>query len=466
MLALALTVPEGWLRDLLAPLGAVLLVVWSALTLESPGLRLLASSLWLLYVLKGWALMRRPRAWVRSGSRLGWLLFAWVWPGIDPRPFHRRSEMKPDGAYWFAQGFPTTAVGVAVLLGSAVTWGQVAPENLGWAGLAGLLTAIHLGYSDALSGGMRLLGFRVKRLFHDPLASRSLNDFWTLRWNRPFVEMNRILFAPLLRPFLKGTSLMMALFLISGLLHELALSFPVKAGWGGPLGYFFIQGLLMRAEKKAGVKDWPLQWARLWTWCWLLLPLPLLFHQAVREALVLPLLYHLHQLPPLSSVESLLSYALVAAGCGHFLVLCASFQVPHRLGWKEELIRLRPLNRKLLWTYGGYIVGMITALGVLTLYLRAEMMAGDKAALAVVVLALVFWGTRICIDFFYFEHSDWPEGPEFVVGHTMLTTLFVHIVLVYAGLLLWHHWPGERWVSGVYDFSGVVLVLAKTLTTT
>ncbi len=440
-LAAALLLPDGVLRRVLGPLAAVALVAWSALNLDDPVFRLLAVSLWLLYVLKGWALLKQRRRWVRDSSALGLLIYAWIWPGVDPRPFHRRGELKPDGAYWYAQGFPTLAVGVWVLLGSALAFEWAAPENLGWAGIAALLTAIHLGYSDMLSGGLRLLGFPVKRLFHNPLASRSLNDFWTLRWNRPFVEMNRVLFAPLLRPFLKGSGLMVALFIISGLLHELALSFPVKAGWGGPLGYFFVQGLLMRAEKKAGVKDWPAQWARLWTWGWLLLPLPLLFHRQVREILVLPLLERLHQFPPLNSVESLLSYALVAAGCGHFLVLCASFQVPHRLGWKEELIRLRPLNRKLLWTYGGYIVGMITSLGVLTLYLRPEMLAGDKAALAVAVLAMIFWGTRIVIDFFYFEHSDWPEGPEFVVGHSMLTTLFIHIVLVYAGLLLWHHWP-------------------------
>jgi hypothetical protein len=31
-------------------------------------------------------------------------------------------------------------------------------------------------------------------LFDRPLAARTLNDFWTRRWNLPFVEMNRRLF--------------------------------------------------------------------------------------------------------------------------------------------------------------------------------------------------------------------------------------------------------------------------------
>lgn len=441
LLILSLLVPDGFLRRLAGPLPAIGVVTYAALYVESPELRLMAVSLWLLYALKGWALLARPRDWVRSSSILGMLIYSWVWPGVDPRPFHQRGKLKEDGAYWYAQGFPTMALGAATIMGVATCWEHLSPQTLGLAGIAGLLITIHLGYSDLLSGGLRLLGFPVKRLFFNPLASRSLNDFWTFRWNRPFVEMNRLLFAPLLRPFLKGTSLMVALFVISGLLHELALSFPVRAGWGGPLGYFFVQGLLMNVEKKAGINEWPRLWSRLWTWGWLLLPAPLLFHGPFRDSLVLPLFEQLHCLAPFQSPESLLSHALLAVGCGHFLVLAASFQVPHRLGWKEELARLRPLNRKLLWTYGGYIVGMITSLGVLTLYLRQELMAGDKAALALAILTVIFWGTRITIDFFYFEHSDWPEGPEFVVGHSMLTTLFVHLLLVYVWLLAWHHWP-------------------------
>ena len=31
------------------------------------------------------------------------------------------------------------------------------------------------------------------------------------------------------------------------------------------------------------------------------------------------------------------------------------------------------------------------------------------------------------VDAIVFEHSDWPEGPEFTIGHTLLTSLFIYL---------------------------------------
>ena len=129
---------------------------------------------------------------------------------------------------------------------------------------------------------------------------------------------------------------------------------------------------------------------------------------------------------------------LLLAGLGHFLVLAASFQVPARLGWKEELARLRPLNRKLMWTYGGFTVLTIVAFGVLTLFLRAEMLRGDKAAVALAAFIGVYWATRIGVDLFYFEHSDWPKGRQFVIGHALLMLLFAFLTATYLGVVASH----------------------------
>jgi hypothetical protein len=93
-----------------------------------------------------------------------------------------------------------------------------------------------------------------------------------------------------------------------------------------------------------------------------------------------------------------------------------------------------------MWVYGGYIAGMITLLGLLTLHLRPELLVGEKGALAVAGLAALFWWSRVLVDALVFEHSDWPQGPEFVIGHTMLTTLFGTLASSYSGLLLWQSW--------------------------
>ena len=133
--------------------------------------------------------------------------------------------------------------------------------------------------------------------------------------------------------------------------------------------------------------------------------------------------------------EKLLSSALWLAGWGHFLVLGASFQVPARLGWKTDLAKLTPFNRKLMWTYGGFTVLTILAFGILTLTLHSEMLRGDRAALALAGFIGIYWSARIAVDALYFEHSDWPKGLLFVIGHVLLTALFVALAATYLGLV-------------------------------
>src|SRR5206468_2285362 len=105
-------------------------------------------------------------------------------------------------------------------------------------------------------------------------------------------------------------------------------------------------------------------------------------------------------------------------------LLIAGFQIPHRFHWKEDLSKLMPMNRKLLWTYGAFTVLTIIAFGVLTLTLHSELLRGDRAALGVASFIGLFWVARIIVDFTYHGHSDWPRGWQFVVGHVLLTSLF------------------------------------------
>ena len=126
------------------------------------------------------------------------------------------------------------------------------------------------------------------------------------------------------------------------------------------------------------------------------------------------------------------------AGVGHFAVLTASFQVPARLRWKEDLAKLMPVNRKLMWTYGVFIVMTIIAFGTLTLALHAEMLRGDRAALGLAAFIGAFWTLRIVVDFTYHTHEDWPRGARFVVAHLLLLALFVALAGTYLGLVVWH----------------------------
>ena len=128
------------------------------------------------------------------------------------------------------------------------------------------------------------------------------------------------------------------------------------------------------------------------------------------------------------------------AGAAHFVILIASFQVPARLGWKENLKSLTPFNRKFVWVQSSFTVLTIIAFGTLTLTLHSELLHGDHGALGLAAFIGIYWTARILVDAFYFSHADWPQGKMFVVGHALLTSLFCFLAASYLGLFVWHVW--------------------------
>ena len=139
-----------------------------------------------------------------------------------------------------------------------------------------------------------------------------------------------------------------------------------------------------------------------------------------------------------SLIRQFFDFDLWLAGAGHFVILIASFQVPSRLRWKQDLRSVMPFNRKLLWVQSGFTALTILAFGTLTLALHAEFLRGERAALGLASFIGIYWTARILVDAFYFSHADWPKGKEFVVGHILLTSLFLALAASYLGLVVWH----------------------------
>jgi alginate O-acetyltransferase complex protein AlgI len=226
------------------------------------------------------------------GAR-AWLCFALLWPGMRPWVFAGPpGPPRRDGWRLIVRGSLTTLLGLA-LVGLArlrAAHGASEAEVLLEA-FVGLWIAAAFGAVRALAGFWRLHGRPVAPLFDAPARSRSLTEFWARRWNLAFSEMLQVAVA---RPFKRvlGPGASTALcFVISGLLHELALSVPARAGYGLPLLYFSLHGLLVAVERR-------LPWGagrggelarRVWTLGWVLLPVLLVFHPPALRALVLPL---------------------------------------------------------------------------------------------------------------------------------------------------------------------------------
>jgi alginate O-acetyltransferase complex protein AlgI len=125
--------------------------------------------------------------------------------------------------------------------------------------------------------------------FDAPHRSTSLGEFWGRRWNRAFSDMTALL---VYRPLGRCGGALIGLggaFVFSGLLHEVAISLPVRAGFGGPTAYFVLHALLVAIERRLaarGLFDWPPGVGRVWTAAWLIAPLPVLFHRAFLEGVI------------------------------------------------------------------------------------------------------------------------------------------------------------------------------------
>jgi len=265
------------------PSIAVLVVMATAgRSLPAPG-RLALASIVLYGAFKFAAVIKQRSIWSDIEPE-AWFWYCTVWPGMDLARFRNRrpiGEAQADLA-WLIRGGAGMVVGAAIL--SIAVLADVGPALGGWVAVAGLLALVHFGWADVLSWILRRRGFRVRRLFKAPERSTSLNDFWTRRWNIAFVEMDLVLFMPRLRR-MAGRWAPLLMLGLSGVLHELAISYPAGDGWGMPLGYFALHGVGMQVERTPWFRARSLRFARWWTRLLVLAPVGLVFHRPFRDAL-------------------------------------------------------------------------------------------------------------------------------------------------------------------------------------
>ncbi len=232
----------------------------------------------------------------RRGTRLNlvaWTAWAAAWPGMRPELFATIPwRPLPNAAALFGKGALRLAMGMVLVglahLAYAATGSAVAASIFA---LPGLSLILHFGIFNVLAGAWRVAGVDARSLFDAPLYATSLGEFWSRRWNLPFTEMTqRAVYGPL-RPYLGRDGAALVAFGFSGLLHELAISVPVGAGYGLPTVYFVLHGVATRIELRLGEFFAERRViAHIWTIAWLALPLPVLFHAAFLDGVVRPLI--------------------------------------------------------------------------------------------------------------------------------------------------------------------------------
>ena len=303
---LVLTLALGFVISRIASLKLARTAAWSLVALsfagaerltagEPAGVRMLGILGTLLYAMKAVVSVEERCAGGAALSPLRWLVFAAVWPGMRPSLFAGLGTRSlPGGLPLMARGAVRLAAGALLLLAARRAWAEGNAVLATVLALPALSLILHFGIFNVLAGLWRQLGARCDALFRAPLRSRSLTEFWGRRWNLAFSEMTALGIYRPLEPRMGRSIAMVAAFLASGLLHEIAISLPVNRGFGLPLSYFALHGLLMLAEQgleRAGHPIFRHAWiGRTWTLFWLALPLPILFHRPFLAGVVWPLL--------------------------------------------------------------------------------------------------------------------------------------------------------------------------------
>ncbi len=297
----------GYLISRVRPTGVARVAAWALVVVsvagverldarEPAGVRMLAIIGTLLFAMKAVVAVEGRATGGRRLPWRRWLGFAALWPGMRPGPFARDiAGPLPGSGRLFGMGLTRLAAGSALVALARLAWVGTGSHLLATAALLpGLSLAVHFGLFNLLAGAWRRAGVDCRPLFVAPLRSTSLGEFWGRRWNLAFSQMTAIaVYQPLVRRAGRPAALA-ASFLGSGLLHELAISVPVRAGYGLPTAYFALHAALVLAEGRLARAGHPIDriaWAgRAWTLAWLVVPLPILFHRPFLAGVAWPLI--------------------------------------------------------------------------------------------------------------------------------------------------------------------------------
>ena len=237
----------------------------------------------MVYLITALFLSVKSVVYVRSRVRLSfakWLCFATLWVGMNPVTilFKRLEHHLPFRVLKIA--LTNIVIGLSLLY--LVHRLMVFPNfyyPVWLLSLVGFSMIFHFGLINIMVFCWQIAGIKVMPPFRSPLSSKTLSDFWSKDWNYAFVEMNTIAVYRPVRRYVGASGALMFTFFVSGIFHEIAISLPVDAGFGEPLTYFALQGVLVVLENRIVVK-FPQKmkaYGRLYLFLSLLAPLPLLF---------------------------------------------------------------------------------------------------------------------------------------------------------------------------------------------
>jgi hypothetical protein len=263
---------------------------------------------WLTALLPAWAQMWAVAFAIYGGFK--WATFAlapaarratatqaagylFLWTGMDADAFFGSWKPAQPRGSELAWAASQTAIGLWLLFGVAPRFATSHALVAGWLTMIGVVSILHFGVSHFMSLAWRKAGVNARHIMDKPVLARSLAEFWGRRWNLAFRDlMHKLVFQPLaLRVGVAWATI--AVFLVSGLIHDAVISFAAGAGFGLPTLYFLIQGTAVlfehsRVGKRLGLGRGLRGW--LFAAAVIVAPVSLLFHPPFITRVVVPFL--------------------------------------------------------------------------------------------------------------------------------------------------------------------------------
>lgn len=188
-----------------------------------------------------WVMWKRAASADAPATTWRSIIFLTLWPGMDAGRFLDKGcrAKAPKAGEWISAAV-NTALGAALLWGVARHSGDGLAA--GWLGMIGMIYLLHFGVFKFLANFWRCNSICAQPLMRNPVAARSVGDFWSKRWNLAFRDLSfGLIFGGFRRRYGVRTATMLT-FIVSGLIHDLIISVPAGGGYGLPTAYFTLQG--------------------------------------------------------------------------------------------------------------------------------------------------------------------------------------------------------------------------------
>jgi hypothetical protein len=119
------------------------------------------------------------------------------------------------------------------------------------------------------------------------------------------------------------------------------------------------------------------------------------------------------------------------AGVIQFGILIASALVPGVLNWRQELRKLSPMTRHLVWVHGVFIVLTIIALATVSLINAHALASGQLLARSVCAFIAIFWGARLVLQLALFDPKPYLTTRVLAAGYHALTVVFIFLTATF-----------------------------------